>query len=375
MGHEVSVVTSDRIYPFKNVKKLLSEIGSEHTSRKRNIGIEKMDGFTVYRLRSAVEVFLDLNLVMNIGATLKKIKPDIVHLHEPILGGSTFAAGHKDLGFKLVVDQHGYATTFEETDTLKNKFVHYQYVLLRRRIANYAFKRADAIIAVTERTKNFLIDFFGVHPERIKIIPLGVDEKLFKFSDRARQKFRSKLEIKGDTPMILTAGRFDRAKKLEQLINAFHGLRHKIDAKLVIIGSGDDEIERELKAIVHSLKLDESVTFIKFVKKSLLASYYSAADIGFWNKASITIIEAMGCRLPVVLPDQTTIRVYVENRNGLLFPEDDVGALQEQLMALASDKMKREQMGTRAVELVEKKYSYKVTTKKLLKVYKKCLNE
>jgi hypothetical protein len=123
MGHDVSVITSDRIYPLKNVEKLLAEIGSEYSTRMRGCGISKIDGFTVYRLPSVAELFLDFNLIMNIRDTLKKIKPDLIHIHEPILGGSALAAGHRDLGFKVVVDQHGYATTFEETDTLKNRVV------------------------------------------------------------------------------------------------------------------------------------------------------------------------------------------------------------------------------------------------------------
>ncbi|WP_455392798.1 glycosyltransferase family 4 protein [[Eubacterium] cellulosolvens] len=375
LGHDVSVVTSDKIYPFKNVEKLLAEIGSEHTTRKRSRGIQKMDGFTVYRLPSVAELFLDLNLVMNIRSALKKIKPELVHLHEPILGGSAMAAGHKDLGYKLVVDQHSYATTFEETETLKNRFVHYQYILLRKRFANYAFKRADAIVAVTERTKKFLVEFFSVPEEKIEVVSLGVDEKLFSFNPEARERIRNELKVAEDTPLIITAGRFDRAKKLDQLIRAFAGLRQQQKARLVVIGTGDDEIERELHQLVKKLMLGKSVTFIKFVKKSLLSSYYSAADIGFWNKASITIIEAMGCKLPVVLPDQGTIKNYVENKNGLLFPEDDVDSLQEQLLELAVNVNRREQMGKRALELVEKRFSYKVTTKKLLGIYQRCLNE
>jgi glycosyltransferase involved in cell wall biosynthesis len=104
-----------------------------------------------------------------------------------------------------------------------------------------------------------------------------------------------------------------------------------------------------------------------------LHKYYSAADIGFWNKASITILEAMNCKLPVVIPDQTTIRNYVANKNGLLFPEDDIQALHDRLLELAGDKVLRKKMGKRAVEIVEKKYSYKVTANKYLKIYRRLL--
>lgn len=375
LGHDVSVVTSDRIYPLKNVEKLLAEIGSKYTTRKRDVGVSTLDGFTVYRLPSAIELFLDLNLILNVRSTLKKIKPEVVHCHEPILGGSALAARHKDLGFKLVVDQHAYATTFEETDSFKNKVVHYQYLFLRKRIANYALKRADAIVAVTERTKEFMVDLYGIPAEKIEVVPLGVDEKLFKFDAVARARVRKELGVSEMTPLILTAGRLDPAKKLGQLIKAFKKLENRLEARLVIIGTGDEAVEHGLHRLVKTLGLSKSVKFIKFVNKSKLAEYYSAADVGFWNKASITIIEAMGCKLPVVIPDQTTIRAYVANKNGLLFTEDDVDALSHQLCALASDKKQRLKMGERAVELVERKYSYRMTAKQLLKIYKRCLTE
>jgi glycosyltransferase involved in cell wall biosynthesis len=375
MGHEVSVVTSDRIYPLKNVKKLLEEIGSEYTTRKRDLGKSKLNGFTVYRLPSAFEIFLDLNVMMNVRSTLKEIHPELVHCHEPILGGSALAAKHKDLGFKLVVDQHAYATTFEETETSKNKVVHYQYLLLRKRIANYALHRADAIVAVTERTKQFMVDVHKIPADKIEIVPLGVDENIFKFDTKVRARVRTELGLDDKTPLILTAGRLDRAKKMDQLIRAFEKVIKRENAQLIIIGTGDETIERELKELVKKLGLRKSVKFIEFVNKSKLAGYYSAADIGFWNKASITIIEAMGCRLPVVLPEQTTIKSYVSNQNGLLFPEDDIKALSERLYDMVVDPESRMKMGARAQELVEKKYSYKITTRKLLKIYKRCLEK
>jgi len=70
LGHEVSVVTSDRIFPFKNVKKLLEEIGSDKTNRYRGVGITELDGFEVYRLPTLIELFSDFNLLLNIGQNI-----------------------------------------------------------------------------------------------------------------------------------------------------------------------------------------------------------------------------------------------------------------------------------------------------------------
>ncbi len=373
LGHEVSLVTSDRIFPFKNVKRLLAEIGTEHTTRKRGTGVSDLDGFKVYRLPCAFEMVTDFNLIMNIRATLKKIRPDIVHIHEPIQGGSAFAALHKDLGFKLVVDQHTYATTFEETRSLKNQIAHYQFVQLRKRFARLALSRADAITAVTDRTKQFMVEVQKIPADNIEVVTLGVDVDTFKFNKAARVKIRKELGVARNAPLILTAGRLDRAKKLEMLIQAFSGMNKSLGARLVIIGSGDDAYERKLRFEVEKLDLNKSVNFIKFVNRSLLSDYYSAADIGFWNKASITILEAMNCRVPVVIPDQITIKRYVANKNGLLFPEGDVVELKECLTKLAGNNELRNEMAERGVKLVGKKYSYNASAKNYLKIYRRCL--
>jgi glycosyltransferase involved in cell wall biosynthesis len=375
LGHDVSIITSDRIFPFKNVKELLKRIDSQYTTRDRGIGLSKNEGINVYRLPCAFELIADFILLFNLRATLKHIKPDIVHIHEPIQGGIAFIAGHKDLGFKLLVDQHSYATTFDEAKTFKNRVAHYQFLYLRKYFARYAFNRADAITAVTPRTKQFMVDVEGIPEDRIEIVPLGINVGLFNHNSKARIRIRNELNVSPETPMILTAGRIDRAKRYEQLLKAFSEVNKKVDSKLVIMGSGDKEYEQKLHNEVSKLGIKKSVKFIEFVKKDFLSEYYSAADIGFWNKASITILEAMHCKLPVVIPDQDTIKPYVSNNNGLLFKENDIDMLKEQLLSLAKDKKTRENMGIRGKKLVEEKYSYSATTKQYLKIYERLLNE
>lgn len=375
MGHDVSVITSDRIFPFKNYKKLLTEIGSKYTTRKRGIGIERMEGFTVYRLPVVIELLTDFNLILNMRETLERIQPEIVHIHEPIQGGSALAALHKDLGFKLLIDQHGYATTFDASKTLKNRIAHQLFMVFRRPMGRFAFSKADAITAINDKSKRFLSQYTNLPEHEIEVVPNGTDDDLFKFNQEFREQTRKELDLKPEMILIITAGRVDPAKKLEILIHAFHKLTKKVDTKLVMIGSGDEEYNMKLKNLVNKLELKNQVKFIRFIKKRELPRYFSAADIGFWNKEAITIIEAMSTSLSVVLPDQDTVKQYVVNDNGLLFPDGDISALYEKFLELSGDKELRLKMGERGVELVRKKFSYNVTAKKYLEIYKKILEK
>jgi glycosyltransferase involved in cell wall biosynthesis len=332
-----------------------------------------MEGFTIYRLPVVFEFLTDFILLLNIRSTLEKIKPDIVHIHEPVQGASALAAPHKELGFKLVVDQHGYATTFDYSETLKNKMAHQLFMLLRRPMGRYAFSRADAISAINERSKKFLSGILNIPKDKIEVVPNGTDSDLFKFNMKLRNQIRKDLDIAPETIFIISAGRVDPAKKLEILIYAFQKLIKKVNAKLLLIGSGDEEYNLKLQDLVEELGLQDRISFIRFVNKKLLPGYFSAADIGFWNKEAITIIEAMSTSLPVILPDQPTVKQYITNKNGLFFPDGDVSALYERLLELSNNKELRSEMGARAVELVEEKFSYNVTTKRFLEIYKRIL--
>jgi len=223
LGHDVHVITSDRIFPFENVEGLLKEAGSSETGRMRKTGKSVIEGIKVHRLPTAIEllVLYDFVLVKNLRKVLQEVKPDIVHSHEPIQGTSALAAFHKDIGYKLVVDKHGYATSYQEADTPKDRLVRLEYHLLRVPISASSFSKADAIIAVTQQTKDFLVKTHKVDPARIDVVPLGVEEKLFHPRPIQAVKVRREVKVAKDELLVLTAGRHDSGKKLEDLIIAF----------------------------------------------------------------------------------------------------------------------------------------------------------
>jgi glycosyltransferase involved in cell wall biosynthesis len=374
MGHDVSVITSDRIYPFKNIEKILQEIGSEYTGRKRWVGMKVVDGIKVYRLPVVFESFYDFILVMGVRKILSQIKPDIVHSHGVKQGTQMFAAMHKDLGYKLVIDEHDTGPTYSQEPTFKNNVARFEYFLLRKRICSYGYKRADSIVAVTPQARDFLMSLYKIKKNRIELLPLGVNTDIFKVKKAKGRALRRSMGISDNDILIITAGRVDRAKKLELLIEAFAKLNKKYEGlRLLMIGRGDDKYSKYLKDLVKKLKITDSVIFRGFIRSSELPGYYSASDIGFWGKESITIIEAMACGLPVVIADLGTIRHLVEFDNGFTFKPGELKEIRHQLENLVADKELRTRMKKNSLKAVKNKFSYDVRTKKLLKIYEKTL--
>ncbi len=103
-------------------------------------------------------------------------------------------------------------------------------------------------------------------------------------------------------------------------------------------------------------------------KQDELSKLYCAADIGLWGKASITIREAMGCQLPLVLLDEPNMQDLIKWDNGV-FVKPDADAISRSLAELLLDPSKRKIMGERGRKGVEDELSVEAEAKDLLKIY------
>jgi glycosyltransferase involved in cell wall biosynthesis len=374
MGHEVAVVTSDHIFPFSDeIKASLESAGLDTSTRKRPRGRSELDGIEVHRLPKIFEGYYDFVAVMGVKEALKQLRPDVVHAHETIQGTPAIAALHKKLGFKLVVDHHGYAPSYGEGHSAKEKLTQLEYKLIRKPIANQAFKRADAIVAVTARTKEFLVEYHKVAPERITVLPLAVDSDTFKFDAGLRKKHRADLKLKSSDVVLITTGRLDPAKQLDLFIEAFCEL-NITGSKFIIIGSGKKDFESKLKDLGREKCGDERLHFMPFLPMAELPGWYSAADVGIWGKASITMIEGMACRLPIIIPDQTSVKHLVSHNNGIAFKSNEVNIIQTCMEDLLENSKKRKQMGRASEKAVLKEYNYRRRTEKLMEIYESIMN-
>jgi D-inositol-3-phosphate glycosyltransferase len=159
------------------------------------------------------------------------------------------------------------------------------------------------IIAATEKEKEELIRYYHASPEKINIIPCGVNLELFHRVDK--ELARRQLGF-NDGSILLFVGRIEPLKGIDKLLVATTYLRRRLGVHLVIVG-GDDhshsEMER-LRRLSRKLNIEDSVTFAGTIRQEDLAHYYSAADVciipSYYESFGLVALESLACGTPVV---------------------------------------------------------------------------
>ena len=216
---------------------------------------------------------------------LMKFKPDVVHAHDWL----TYEAGilaKKQYGIPLVA--HVHATEFDRGgENGGNPLI--------REIEYQGLLWADKIIAVSQATKNIIIEKYGIPASKIDVAYNGWtspdDDYHF---DGSSYQYLENLKKKGYT-IVSTVGRFTLQKGLFHLMRAaaraisFH-------PKMVFLFAGDGEQKDELMRMSADLGISQNVIFTGFIRGKQLRDIYSISDIFVMSSVSepfgLTALEA-----------------------------------------------------------------------------------
>jgi glycosyltransferase involved in cell wall biosynthesis len=200
--------------------------------------------------------------------------------------------------------------------------------------------RRTPIVTLSSSSKQELVQKLRLVPERITVVPPGVDAAFSPGGERS------------PTPLVVAVGRLVPVKRLHLLIDALAGIRPRQPMlQAVLIGEG---YEREdLEKHVHEVGADDWITFAGRVDEAALINLYRRA----WVLASasahegwgMTITEAAACGTPAVV---TRIAGHadavVHERTGLLV--DDPLQLGPAIERVLTDNDLRSSLAARALE-------------------------
>ncbi|WP_186767670.1 glycosyltransferase family 4 protein [Blastopirellula retiformator] len=224
--------------------------------------------------------------------------------------------------------------------------------------------QADAVVAPSPAIMEELLAA-GYDPDRLHFIPNGVAippdrTKQRRFDARmALQSAQPSFSLNNDMPLAVYTGRLHPKKGLITAIEAWRFVLQRFpDAKLMLVGEGPQEAE--LRERINSLGLQDRI-FLPGVFDDV-SDLLDAADLfllpSHEEGMSLSLLEAMAAGLPAIVTDIRGNRQLVESgRNGLLFPVDNVQALQEEIVNVLHQPAAAAQLGAAARAEVTEKYS------------------
>jgi D-inositol-3-phosphate glycosyltransferase len=206
---------------------------------------------------------------------------------------------------------------------------------LRIKTERNLVEKCHRIIAPTENERRALMSFYGASPQKISVVPCGVNLNHFRIIDKASA--RCYLDLDGDK-IVLFVGRIDPLKGIDNLIKALPYLRHIPKIRLVLVGGGEHsrrEIQ-QLQKLARNLEVLDAVAFLGLIKHERLPFLYNAADAcvvpSYYESSGLVALESLACGTPVVATD-------VGNHKNLIRQGDTGYVIEDNTPRLLADKI------------------------------------
>lgn len=190
-------------------------------------------------------------------------------------------------------------------------------------MAAWAYRRADAVVALSEGVRQELVEDYGLASSTTFTLPNPVDIGAIEQAAEAARTDPSSAgrRAKQDGPLLVAIGRLTRQKGFDSLIDAFAALRTE-GVRLVILGEGPDRGALEERG--RQLGAGDRLIMPGFVETP--AAWLAHADAfvlsSRWEGFGHVIVEAMACGVPVIATDcpHGPADILQHGRNGLLVP-------------------------------------------------------
>jgi len=312
---------------------------------------------------------------MRYFSSLKLDNFDIVHCHDVV---SPYPISHP----LTVLTLHGYlareAINYSpESVSEKDKQKIFDFCM---QIEKQAVQKAEHIITVDSRLRNYVIQEFGYPEDKITVIYNAVDTDLFSpVTDDVKISLRNELGLPRDAFIVLVPRRYVKKNGVDYAACAFSKIKSD-DYFFVFAGRGPlkSEIQEILKDNKNALVLDA-------VPNYEIHKYYKAADLilipsvtsdNIEEATSLSMLEGMACGKVVVCTNIGGMKEVVKHmENGLIIEQKNPDAIIEALQYAKNNYDSLSELRKKAREYAVKHHSYTEHAKRIVEVYNKVLSE
>ena len=298
-------------------------------TRKHGTWTEMIEGepVTMHRLYSWrwyphpwLRFALPWRIEQNSARVLDEVKPDVVHFQSHIVVGRGLSNQAQKRGIRIIGTNHFMPENMLE-HSLFPKFTWEAASKAAWRAAARSFARAEAVTSPTRKAADFLEKNIG--NRRVIAISCGID----------MHNYTPNMEPRTEN-LILFVGRITGEKQLDKLVKAFATLDPALDARLELVGGGDQE--GALRSLANSLGVKDRVKITGYATEEYLRNALTRATVfampSIAELQSIATMEAMASGLPIVAANAMALPHLVhDGDNGFLFEPGNVPEFAERL--------------------------------------------
>ncbi len=270
---------------------------------------------------------------------IKEFQPDIIFCH----GGLTFDYLQivkylkANTNVKFFLDSH---MDFNISGLKYLKGFHYYMRLwLYKYVWGHCIRKlsiyATKVWGVTPARVDFLKQVFMVNPVKVDLLVMGGDEKCIDYdhADIYRSQLRKKCHIEEQDLLIVTGGKLDRYKNIQNLIKAVKNLE---GVHLAIFGSPDEEMKKIFEKEISTVK---NVTMLGWATSEQISEYFLGADLAvFPGRHSVLWEQAVLCGIPCVFLFAKGMQHVDVGGNCLFFKDDTIETIEEMIVNIKENR-------------------------------------
>jgi glycosyltransferase involved in cell wall biosynthesis len=236
----------------------------------------------------------------------------------------------------------------------------YSFVRMQGRVA----RRAGPVLTGSESSRDDICRDFRVAPEKVQVIPLGVDTRVFHPRPGPRARGRVVTVASADSPV----------KGISTLLRAFGKFTTERDAHLTVVGKPAPG--GPTQRLVSELALADKVTFVSGISDTELAELLASAEIAavpsLYEGFSLPAVEHMASGTPLIA-SRTGALPEVAGDAALLVAPGDAEELAAALLRLHDSERERDRLAAAALLRVQQQYAWQAVARATVASYRRAM--
>ncbi len=365
---------------------------TEHLTSSKHYGakatVEDIDGFRFYRTIAPeggwrrVPILDQLAVVLDTQCRAEQVvdavRPDIIHAHSPCLNGIAALRVAAKRKIPVVYEMRAsWEDAAVDHGSTTEGSVRYR---LSRALETWVLKRADAITTICEGLRNDITGR-GIAPERVTVIPNGVDPDAFSVIESPDLALKNELGLQ-DAFVLGFLGSFYAYEGLDLLLEALPKIcQFQPAARILLVGGGREEARLAEQA--KRLGIEDKVIRVGRVAHADVARYYSVVDLLVFPRKSMRLTETVTPLKPLEAMAQGRLllasnvgghrELIRDGDTGFLFAPNDVDALASGVQSMLAARPRWDAMKLSARRFVETERSWRASVARYQSVYKSLL--